>query len=108
MTAVLGPLNMPHSAYEQPLSSARDGNAARGHSRQGAAREVKWYVHPQYAAAGLWTTPPDLGRFGIELQQSLQGKSNEVLTRAMALAVATPVGIGPIAIGMSIERIGED
>jgi CubicO group peptidase (beta-lactamase class C family) len=104
---VLTPLGMAHSAYEQPLSPERDRQAARGHDRSGAARDVKWHVYPELAAAGLWTTAPDLARFGIELQKSLQGKSNRVLTRAMTMEMATPVGVGPFAIGMDIRREGE-
>ena len=104
---VLTPLGMTHSAYEQPLSPERDRQAARGHDRTGAARDVKWHVYPELAAAGLWTTAPDLARFGIELQQSLQGRSNRVLTRALTLEMATPVGVGPFAIGMDIRNIGE-
>lgn len=104
---VLTPLGMTHSAYEQPLSPERDRQAARGHDRTGAARDVKWHVYPELAAAGLWTTAPDLARFGIELQKSLQGRSNRVLTRATALEMATPVGVGPFAIGMDVRNIGE-
>ena len=40
---VLAPLGMTHSAYEQPLSAERDRQAARGHDRSGAARDVKWH-----------------------------------------------------------------
>ncbi len=104
---VLAPIGMNHSAYEQPLSPERDRQAARGHDRTGAARDVKWHVYPELAAAGLWTTAPDLARFGIELQKSLQGRSNKVLTRATALEMATPVGVGPFAIGMDIRNLGE-
>ena len=104
---VLAPLGMTRSAYEQPLSPERDRDAARAHDRTGAARDVKWHVYPELAAAGLWTTAPDLARFGIELQKSLQGRSNKVLTRATAMEMATPVGVGPFAIGMQVARIGE-
>ena len=104
---VLAPLGMTRSAYEQPLSPKRDRDAARAHDRMGAARDVKWHVYPELAAAGLWTTAPDLARFGIELQKSLQGRSNKVLTRATAMEMATPVGVGPFAIGMQMARIGE-
>ena len=104
---VLNPIGMNHSAYEQPLSPLRDRNAARGHDRAGAARDVKWHVYPELAAAGLWTTSPDLARFGIELQQSLQGRSNRVLNRAMANEMASPVGVGPFAIGMQMTKAGE-
>ena len=104
---VLAPLGMRDSAYEQPLSAARDRKAARAHDRTGAARDAKWHVYPELAAAGLWTTSPDLARFGIELQTSLQGRSNRVLSRAMAQEMATPVGVGPFAIGMQMDKVGE-
>ena len=104
---VLKPLGMANSAYEQPLSAERDGQAARAHDRNGAARDVKWHVYPELAAAGLWTTSPDLARFGIELQKSIQGKSNRVLNRAMANEMASPVGVGPFALGMQMNKIGE-
>jgi CubicO group peptidase (beta-lactamase class C family) len=104
---VLGPIGMSHSAYEQPLSAERDKQAARAHDRTGAARDVKWHVYPELAAAGLWTTAPDLARFGIELQKSLQGRSNRVLSRAVAMEMATPVGVGPFAIGMQMAKTGE-
>jgi CubicO group peptidase (beta-lactamase class C family) len=104
---VLAPIGMSESAYEQPLSADRDRTAARAHDRTGAARDVKWHVYPELAAAGLWTTAPDLARFGIELQKSLQGKSNRVLSRVMAMEMATPVGVGPFAIGMQIAKTGE-
>ena len=104
---VLKPLGMANSAYEQPLSPERDRHAARGHDRTGAARDVKWHVYPELAAAGLWTTSPDLARFGIELQKSLQGTSNRVLNRAMANEMASPVGVGPFAIGMQMNKVGE-
>lgn len=104
---VLAPIGMRHSAYEQPLSAERDKHAARAHDRSGAARDAKWHVYPELAAAGLWTTSPDLARFGIELQKSLQGRSNRVLSRAMVQEMASPVGVGPFAIGMQINKMGE-
>ena len=104
---VLAPLGMRHSAYEQPLSAERDKNAARAHDRTGAARDAKWHVYPELAAAGLWTTSPDLARFGIELQKSLHGKSNRVLNRVTVQEMASPVGVGPFAIGMQMDKVGE-
>jgi CubicO group peptidase (beta-lactamase class C family) len=104
---VLSPLGMNDSGYEQPLSPTRDRKAARAHDRTGAARDAKWHVYPELAAAGLWTTSPDLARFGIELQKSLHGRSNRVLSRAMAQEMASPVGVGPFAIGMQMEKAGE-
>jgi CubicO group peptidase (beta-lactamase class C family) len=104
---VLKPIGMASSAYEQPLSAARDRNAARAHDRTGNVREAKWHVYPELAAAGLWTTAADLARFGIELQKSIQGRSNRVLSRAMAIEMATPVGVGPYGLGIAINKDGE-
>ena len=104
---VLTPIGMSHSAYEQPLSAARDRHAARAHDRTGSAREAKWHVYPELAAAGLWTTAGDLARFGIELQKSIHGRSNRVLSRATALEMTTPVGVGPYGLGIAISKDGE-
>src|SRR5690606_21638422 len=72
--AVLGPLGMTRSAFEQPLSPARDRNAARGHGEDGTSMGAKWHVYPELAAAGLWTTPLDLAKFVIEVQKSVHGE----------------------------------
>jgi CubicO group peptidase (beta-lactamase class C family) len=104
---VLAPIGMTDSAYEQPLSPARDRNAARGHGGDGRARSVKWHVYPELAAAGLWTTPADLAKFAIEVQLSLQDRSNKVLSRAFAREMVTPVGVGPFGVGFSVSKDGE-
>ncbi len=80
---VLQPIGMTNSSFEQPISSERDGNAARAHDREGRSRGPKWHVYPELAAAGLWTTPTDLARFAIEVQKSAIGESNRVLSRTV-------------------------
>jgi CubicO group peptidase (beta-lactamase class C family) len=104
---VLAPIGMSRSAYEQPLSPERDRNAARGHGGDGRARGVKWHVYPELAAAGLWTTPTDLAKFAIEVQLSLQGRSNKVLSRELVREMVTPVGVGPFGVGFVVMKEGE-
>ena len=104
---VLGPLGMSRSGYEQPLSTERDRNAARAHGLDGQAMDAKWHVYPELEAAGLWTTPSDLARFLIEVQQSVRGRSNRVLSRAMAEQMVNPVGVGDYAVGLGVSKIGE-
>jgi CubicO group peptidase (beta-lactamase class C family) len=104
---VLKPLGMTRSGYDQPLPPERDKNAARAHNAAGQPMGVKWHVYPELAAAGLWTTPTDLAKFAIEIQLSWQGKSNKVLSPEMARQMITPVGVGPFAVGLTIEKRGE-
>jgi CubicO group peptidase (beta-lactamase class C family) len=104
---VIEPIGMTNSAYEQPLSSMRDQNAARGHDSDGRSMGEKWHVYPELFAAGLWTTPTDLAKFAIEVQMSVHGQSNRVLSKSTVQEMLNPVGIGDFAVGFRIERRGQ-
>jgi CubicO group peptidase (beta-lactamase class C family) len=104
---VIEPIGMTNSAYEQPLSSMRDQNAARGHDSDGRSMGEKWHVYPELFAAGLWTTPTDLAKFAIEVQMSVHGQSNRVLCKSATQEMLNPVGIGDFAVGFRIERRGQ-
>ena len=49
-----------------------------------------YHIYPEMAAAGLWTTPRDLSVFAIEIQKSLLGKSNKVLSQIAVCATSSP------------------
>ena len=104
---VLDPLGMSNSTFEQPLPASRQAQAARAHNRTGARMGDPWHVYPEQAAAGLWTTPTDLARFAIEVQLAVLGRSNRVLSPALAHEMITPVGVGPYAVGFGISKQGE-
>ncbi|MFY9557032.1 MAG: serine hydrolase [Blastocatellia bacterium] len=101
---VLGPLNMSSSTYNQPLPADTRNKAASGHRSNGRPVEGKIHVYPEMAAAGLWTTPTDLAKFGIEVQLSLAGKSNKVLSREMAARMVTPFIEDFVGLGFFIEK----
>jgi CubicO group peptidase (beta-lactamase class C family) len=111
--AVLEPLGMTNSTYEQPLPAAREKQAARAHNRTGTRMGDPWHVYPEQAAAGLWTTPTDLATFLLEVQTTLDGSSarkrpsERVLTRSSMLEMVTPVGVGPFAVGFQVGKEGE-
>ncbi|MFP4624066.1 MAG: serine hydrolase domain-containing protein [Gemmatimonadota bacterium] len=92
--AVLDPAGMTHSTFAQPLPEDRRGDAATGHRTDGSKVGGDWHVYPEKAAAGLWTTPTDLARLAIEVQRSLHGESNAVLSQAMTRAMLEPVRNG--------------
>ena len=104
---VLGPLGMIHSTYSQPLPDDWRKQAATGYRRDGKEVEGKIHVYPEMAAAGLWTTPTDLCKFAIEVQLSLAGKSNKVLSKEMAAKMVTPfLADAPPGLGFFVEKHG--
>jgi CubicO group peptidase (beta-lactamase class C family) len=104
---VLGPIGMTDSAFEQPLGEMRNRKAARAHDEMGRAMDAKWHVYPELEAAGLWTTSVDLARFAIEVQTSLRGEGNRVLSKGTVREMLDPVGVGDYAVGFRVEKIGE-
>ena len=97
--AVLGPIGMTNSTFQQPLPPNLAAHGAEGTLADGKTVPGKWHIYPEMAAAGLWTTPIDLAKFGIEIALSKNGKSNRVLSEAMTRQMLTPqkedVGLGP-------------
>lgn len=88
---VLAPIGMTHSTYEQPLPDVITANSATPYQRNGAPIPGGFHTYPEMAAAGLWTTPTDLARFAIEIQRSLRGNANHVLSAAMTKQMLTIV-----------------
>ena len=89
-STVLEPIGMAHSSYEQPLPASRMANAAIPYTANGQPVSGGAHTYPEMAAAGLWTTPSDLAKYIIEVQQSLIGKANHVLNSEMTTSMLTP------------------
>ena len=87
---VLAPIGMTRSTYEQPLPRDRMNEAAMPYHPDGQPVSGGPHVYPEMAPAGLWTTPSDLARYAIEVQQAFTGKSKAVLSTEMARAMLTP------------------
>jgi CubicO group peptidase (beta-lactamase class C family) len=103
---VLTPLEMTSSTYSQPLPDAIRKKAASGYRGDGKVVDGKIHVYPEMAAAGLWTTPTDLAKFAIEVQLSLQGKSNKVLSKEMIANMVTPFIEQQVGLGFFLEKHG--
>lgn len=90
---VLNPLNMSHSTLNWDFSSAEHKRFACGHDMKGDVLKDKFPVYPYSAAAGLWSTPKDLGLLLLECFQALKGKSKLGISKKTALEMITPQGI---------------
>src|ERR1700739_4339304 len=103
--SVLAPIGMKHSTEEQPRPGALRKNAATPYHGDGKPVEGGAHTYPEMAAAGLWTTPTDLAIYAIEVEQSLVGKANHVLSADMTRQMLTP-GMGPWGLGLEIGGSG--
>jgi CubicO group peptidase (beta-lactamase class C family) len=98
---VLAPMGMTHSTYRQPLPKDLQPEAAVPYRGDGTAVPGGAHTYPEMAAAGLWTTPSDLARYCLEVQRSLAGKANHVLSQDFTRQMLTP-GKGEWGLGLQI------
>jgi len=97
---VLFPLHLKTSTFEQPDSKSKHQLNATGYVLDYQPVNGGFDIHPEMAAAGLWTNPLDLAKIIIEIQKGIQGKSdfissksaNEMLTQQNT--DATGIGLG--------------
>jgi len=87
---VLHPLKMKHSTYQQPIPRKLLSDAATPYREDGSAVPGGPRVYPELAAAGLWTTPSDLARYIIGVQQALSSRSKRLLSAATARLMLVP------------------
>lgn len=96
---ILRPLAMSNSTYEQPLPVNFESSASIAFNRKGEAVDGNWHNYSEKAAAGLWTTPSDLARYCIEIQDILTGKEKGILSRETIELMLTEElnnwGLGP-------------
>lgn len=85
---VLSVLGMSRSTYAQSLSQELEEAAALGHAPDGTVVPGGWRVHPEMAAAGLWSTTPDLAAFAVELRKAYLGEGR-LLEHSSAVELLT-------------------
>jgi CubicO group peptidase (beta-lactamase class C family) len=102
---VLRPAGMRQSTFAQPLPQTLIAKSASGHDRKGELIPGARNTYPEYAAAGLWTTASDYGRFYIALQDARAGRPRALLSPASAETMMTPVDAN-YGLGLQIGRWG--
>ena len=106
---ILDPLGMTNSFYSNSaLNEKQYATATAGHNNDGERVLGKRHIYPEMAAAGLWTTAEDLAKFSIEVQKSLKGESDKILTKEFMEIMTTPVLNGEYNIGLCNEKISAE
>ena len=103
---VFAPAGMVHSTFAQPLPERLASRAATGHQSDGSALLGRWRIHPEQAAAGLWSTPSDLARLAIALQRAAAGEGSDLISQGLAKQMLAPQ-LGPSGLGFVVLGEGE-
>lgn len=86
-------LNMTHTAYAGNPHLFGGKNVAMAHNDKGKRyNRVPYRIYPEHAAAGPWTTPNDLARLVIAIQQQIAYDS---VLKKMLQPQINSMGLGP-------------
>ena len=69
------PFGLQHSTFKNPSDDSMD-NYAKGIDMFNQCIPGGYCIMPETAAAGLWTTPTDITKFGMELMKACFGRSD--------------------------------
>jgi CubicO group peptidase (beta-lactamase class C family) len=102
---VLAPLEMKHSGFQQPPPRDLESLAATGHER-GTPLPGGWHIHPELAATGLWTTPTDLARYVIAIQEAKRGGSSVIISKGLVAEMLRKQS-GSFGLGLLVHGTGQ-
>ena len=89
---VLDPVGMERSLFAAlPPEGFPRENVARAYYRGDAGVEGGWHSYPEYAAASLWSTPREYGRFALAMIAALEGDGSLGIDPQVAREMLTPV-----------------
>lgn len=83
---IFEPLKMTHSSYD--LFPER--NISYAHDKEGVVHPEGWLVYPESAGAGLWTTPSDLAKFCVAIEDAYHNFKNPLILNSDAIEMLKP------------------
>ena len=81
------PLGLKNTTMIQPNENGFLTNVALVHDKNGNVIKTGLPITPQVAPSGMWSTPTDLAKFAIEMQNALRNKNNKVISHDVAKKV---------------------
>ncbi len=101
---VLEPSGMTRSSFTQPISDAMKSNYAVAYKGDGTMIKGGGNTQPELFAAGLWTTPGDLCRFAVSIQNALRSEGETPFSKETAIDMTTPTAGGPTSPGFFMDE----
>lgn len=84
---IFSPLGMKNTTMIQPNEKGFPKNVALVHDKDGKVIRTGLPITPQVAPSGMWSTPTDLAKLSIEIQNALRNKNNKVISHQVAQKV---------------------
>ncbi|WP_278550970.1 serine hydrolase domain-containing protein [Elizabethkingia bruuniana] len=84
---IFSPLGMKNTTMVQPNEKGFLTNVALVHDKDGKVIRTGLPITPQVGASGMWSTPTDLAKLSIEIQNALRNKNNKVISHQVAKKV---------------------
>ncbi|MEE1945839.1 serine hydrolase domain-containing protein [Pedobacter sp. KR3-3] len=84
---IFSPLGMKNTTMIQPNEKGFPSNVALVHDEDGKVIRTGLPITPQVGASGMWSTPTDLAKLSIEIQNALRNKNNKVVSHRIAKAI---------------------
>lgn len=100
-------LGMKNSTFNQ----FPKGNLSSAHDKDGITHPEKWIIYPELAAAGLWTTPSDLAKLCLSIDNSYNDNNDGFLSSETIRVMLKPVvewSGGEFGLGLMLRGENED
>jgi CubicO group peptidase (beta-lactamase class C family) len=81
---IFSPLSLKNTTMIQPNEKGFLKNVALVHDEEGNVIKTGVPITPQVGASGLWSTPADLAKLTLEIQNALQNKKSKVISYSVA------------------------
>lgn len=81
---IFSPLKLKNTTMIQPNEKGFLTNVALVHDKERKVIKTGLPITPQVAPSGMWSTPTDLAKLTIEIQNALRNKENKVISHNVA------------------------
>jgi len=100
------PLELKNSTFEHNLSEKQQKLIAKAYKEDGKMVNGGYYIYPEKAAAGLWTTSMDYANMIVELEKSYLGESDKIIRPETSRKMLKRYR-GDMALGIVLKNNGD-